>query len=220
MISLASNGVDDGFHEVDMARTFLIAHQHLHALGHPSLSDPYREVSSLSGNAVGGTAIRLLTVLLRVHEYSEFDSGEGYLPPWKSQSTFQLLWRELETFRLRNPDDVKPPFSLFEEINNPSNTLAISILSSLEWHCAVIILHRHLLVHVSSWVMTSAMSSPPGPSLFSTPSSSFVKEHMKIGISSALAVVEMCAQIMRCGTFFLVSPHNRYYYIPAKPTSL
>ncbi|KAL3480586.1 hypothetical protein BJX99DRAFT_18744 [Aspergillus californicus] len=51
--------------------------------------------------------------------------------------------------------------------------------------------------------MASAMSAPPGPSLFSTPSSSFVKEHMKIGISSTLAVVEICAEIMRCGSFFL-----------------
>lgn len=196
-------------HELDMARTFLIAQQHLYALGHPSLSCPHRSPPSLLRNDTSTSdATYLLEVLLRVHKYDELESLQNCPAPWKSDSTFQNLWRELETFRLRNPDNVNLHYSLFEQIHMPSNILAISLLSSLEWHCSVIILHRHLLAHVSSWVGASALtvahSMASGPTLFSTPSSSFMKEHMKIGISSTLAVVNICAHIKQCGSFFLV----------------
>ncbi|KAL4799625.1 hypothetical protein BDV19DRAFT_385390 [Aspergillus venezuelensis] len=144
-------------HDLETPNTFLIAHQHLLSLGHSGLSDTFTTSSRLSKcDELSTPSTRLLGILLKVHGYSEFDSADGQSTPWKAKSTFQNLWRELETFRLRNPADVKPIDSLFDETNTAANILAISVLSSLEWHCAVIILHRHLLAHVSNLAASTA----------------------------------------------------------------
>ena len=194
-----------------MARTFLVVHQHLQLLGHPSLSEPDGSLSLLpDGDGMpSDRVINVLRILRMAHDYADFDRADDCLPPWHSQSTFQMLWRKMEAARLRNPDDMRSDISLSGE-NSSSlfyHALPTFLFSSLGWHCAVIILHRHLLAHISSWG-----DSNPQPNrgaalisgIFSSPPSPFLKEHIKIGLGSTVAVADICARVIDSGTLLLV----------------
>lgn len=193
------------YDELEMAQTFLVVHQHLQALGHPAISEPFSHASPRLSNddeLLSSRAVNLLRILHAAHAYTALDDPKHLHAPWHSESTFQRLWRTLESLRLQNPDDVELDISLFEEVNLPSNMLSIALLSSLAWHCAVLVLHRQFLAYSSSWASGTAVTTRADT--FSTQSSCFLKEHVRVGLSSAFAVVNICAQIMQVESFVFV----------------
>ena len=185
-------------------------HQYFQTLGNPRLSQVRGSSSSPLGrpDSHNDRTMELLRILLLIHEYSSFDISPDSHPPWHSQSTFLSLWRQLELFRVRNPDDIWVDISSLKDTNSPTNETASSLISAMVWHCSVISLHRHFLAHASNWVAEQIAMSSENPlsisSLLSTSSSAFWKEHMNISLSSTATVVEICMQIMDYEGFFLV----------------
>lgn len=198
---------------IEMAHEFLVVHQHLQVLGHPFLSESDASMSlrhESDGEPSDGI-IGALRILRTAHEYIYLDRHDDYLPAWHSQSAFQILWRKMEATRLRNPDNMRSDFPVFHKDTSSStyHVLPIALIFSLGWHCAVIILHRHLLTDVSSWAYSNPRQirggAPATPNFFSIAPSPFSKEHIRIGLGSTIAVADICYQIMNSEAFLPVS---------------
>ncbi|KAM3437816.1 hypothetical protein NHJ13734_004462 [Beauveria thailandica] len=191
---------------LNAAERYLAAAQLTHCLGHPRLlpsspgadGKPKPDAQCTTLKRALPDLVNLLEILVRVYQLQSVPVKEQKPPPWAPHSKYRTLQNELEEHLLHYPDT----FRLFASRPRDSKVHhADELISSLMWHCCVVVLNRPFLpimVRISEegdlGQSVKKVYFPGAPHLF-------VKEKVYRCEASADAIFNISRDIVRANVF-------------------
>ena len=196
--------------ELAAAEKYLAVAQLTHRLGHPALLPLCDGPPDIPGPETQcilvsepSPHLKLLGILVRAYYLWSKPFTEQNPLPWGPRSRFRLLQDELEEYLLRHPDTFRFVLSTPRE-DSKEEDLERSV-TSLIWHCCVIILNRTFLPipertpgEGKGESSVRCVDFPGAPPLF-------LKERIHRCESSADAIFGISRDIIRGGGFYSVS---------------
>lgn len=151
--------------------------------------------------------IELLEVLASIYQLCLIPFKEHNPLPWTPESEFRALQDELEEYLLRHPSTFC--FGSNSPSGRPSRSGDLDAsISSMVWHCCVIILNRTFLPIPERRAQLAEDGIPEPPiRCFEFPEAPplFLKERINRCESSADAICDISKEVIRNGGFYSVS---------------
>lgn len=198
---------------LSVAERYLAIAQASHRLGHrhlqPSSSRPAKiprlECAPCPEDC--SHLVELLEVLACIHQLCLTPLSEQNPLPWTADSEFRALQDELEEYLLRHPSTFRFGSNSPLSCNSRWGGLDVSI-SSMVWHCCVIVLNRTFLPIPERRPQTAAEGGKKPPVRcveFPEAPPLFLKERIHRCESSADAICGISQDVIKNGGFYSVN---------------
>ncbi|KAJ9149912.1 hypothetical protein NKR23_g4132 [Pleurostoma richardsiae] len=165
-------------------------------------------VSETCPDASGGNNspqfLQMLCLLVRIQQFCLRPLPQQKPDPWKPDSDFQALRKELQLRLIRRP------FTYCADADPSDHCISDSVdtaMSTLAWHCCTIVLGRTFLPIPerrrdpnADWHATVRSLHFPGAPVL------FLQENIHSCEASAAAICTICKEIVANGEFFLLAP--------------
>lgn len=180
-----------------------LGHRHLQPLNIWPAKQPRLECATCPEDCPH--LIELLDVLACIYQLWQVPFPEQTPLPWTPNSKFRSLQDELEEYLLRHPSTFRfgsnspsVPTSSMEDLD--------ASISSMIWHCCVIVLNRNFLPVPERRPPSAggALESQTRPINFPEPPPLFLKERIYRCESSSEAICDISRDMIRNGGFYSV----------------